>query len=110
MVAAGRQELALRQALQDLRAGRAQAFVLNIDQGAGIAADRIARHHLDRAVRPDDLPVRAAGQDFAGEPRAMHFAAHDVDDAAMAAGRLAQVLDRSHLRLDGEGEPQRRRR
>ena len=38
----------------------------------------------------------------------MHLAAQDVDDPPMPARGLAEILDRSDLGLDGEGEAQLR--
>jgi hypothetical protein len=40
----------------------------------------------------------------------VHFAAQDVDDAAMAARRRAEILDGADPGLDGESEAERRRR
>jgi hypothetical protein len=56
-------------------------------------------HH---AVGAHDLPVGAAGQDFAVELWTRHRAAEDVDDAAFAVGRVAQFLDVSERGADGE--------
>ena len=108
VVAVERHQLAARHARQDLGARHPQPLVLHVDQRARTGADRVARHHLDRAVRPHDLPVGAARQDFADELRPVHLAAQDVDDPPMPARGLAEILDRPDPGLDGEGEAQLR--
>ena len=84
--------------------GRTVAVAFGVDQdlAAGAGLDGVARMQMHDAVGAHDLPVRAAGQDFALELRALHCAAEDVDDAPFAIGRVAKLLDVSERGVDGE--------
>ena len=84
--------------------GRAVAVALGVDQDqrAAVGLDGVARLQMHHAVGADDLPVGAAGQHLAVEPWAFDRAAMDVDDAPLAIGRVAELLDAAERRVDGE--------
>jgi hypothetical protein len=69
---------------------------------AAIALDRVAGAQVGNAIRPHDLPVGAARQDAAGKPRAFDASAQDVDHAAVAVRRRAEMEDVGQLRVDAE--------
>ena len=84
--------------------GRTVPVALGVDQdtAAGLGLGGVARLQMHHAVGAHDLPVGAARQDFALELRALHRAAEDVDDAALAVRRLAEHLDVAERGADGE--------
>ena len=51
------------------------ALAVDQDQPAAVGPDRVARNEMDDAVGGDDLPVGAAGQHLALEPRTFDRAA-----------------------------------
>src|SRR6516162_9607411 len=63
--------------------------------------ERVARLEIGDPVRPHDLPIRT-GQNAALKPRPLHSAAEDVDHAAFAIGRRAEMPDVGELGVDGE--------
>ncbi|SDR55621.1 hypothetical protein SAMN05519103_05152 [Rhizobiales bacterium GAS113] len=85
--------LAAAQLDDQLRRPVADAAILDIDQGPVTGLDHVAGDELSDAVRPDDLEIGTRRQDATVEPRALHDAAGDRDDAPLADGRLTD-LDR----------------
>ncbi len=67
-----------------------------------VGLDRVARLDVGGAIGAHDLPVGAAGQDAAGQPRALDPAAEDRDDAPLAIGRGAEIQDAGQLGMDRE--------
>ena len=78
------------------------ALAVAQDQSAAVGLDRVAGSQVDDPVGAHDLPVGAAGQDAAFEPRPFDRAAEKVDDAAFAVGRGAELLDARELGADSQ--------
>lgn len=104
----------------ELQLSYPEAEVAHVDERAVRGLDRVARLQHRGAVVAQDLPVRAAGEDAAAEPRPAHLAAHDVDDAPLAGRRAPERARRSHRdacverelelrlgRFEGHGAPLR---
>src|SRR6187401_2174318 len=83
--------LALRHAGEHLGRAVAHTLRVDLDQRAGVALDRVARMDVERAVVGHDLPVGAARQNAAVEPRAGDGSAEQVHHAAMAERRGPEV-------------------
>src|ERR1041385_6527407 len=84
--------------------GRAVAVAVGVDQdlAARMGLDGVARMQVHDAVGAHDLPVGAARQHLAVEPRPFDRAAEDVDDATLAIGRVAEHLDAAERRRQRE--------
>src|SRR5262249_44636119 len=102
VIEAGIDRLAAPQPRHDVGRPMAQAVAGNEDARAVRGLDRVARLEMRDAVLADDLPVGAARQDPAVEPCAVHAAAQNVDDAALAIGRVAEQKDIGKLGVDAE--------
>src|SRR6187401_998119 len=85
--------LALRHAGEHLGRAVAHTLRVDLDQRAGVALDRVARMDVERAVVGHDLPVGAARQNAAVEPRAGDGSAEQVHHAAMAERRGPEIED-----------------
>src|SRR5687768_3601544 len=81
------------------------AGILHVDDLAFIRFEGVARVELGEAIRPDDLPVGAAGHHLAFDPGTLERAAGDRDDAAAAVCDVAYL----HRWPDGGAQLERER-
>lgn len=75
----------------------AVAVVLDLDGGAVMGFEGVARIKLGHAAWPDRLPIRPEIEDAPRKPRAFDTAADDGDDPAMACAALAHFADRVEI-------------
>ena len=79
----------------------AQPIAAHQDTGTGVGLDAVTRREIGGAVGPDDLPV-GAGQDAAGEPRAVDSSAENIDHPAFAIRSASEVPDIGKLGMNVE--------